>query len=106
MLNNLIDIFSRDVENAKKEVLLYSNESDLWKRAQGINNSAGNLALHIIGNLNHFIGAQLGNSGFIRNRHAEFDLENIERDIIIHELELSQQMIENVLAKYLFRCFK
>jgi hypothetical protein len=40
--------------------------------ADGISNSAGNLCLHLIGNLNHFIGATLGNTGYVRNREQEF----------------------------------
>lgn len=60
MLNQwLAQILSRDLLNLKEELSLYNNEAQLWKVSEGIGNSAGNLALHLVGNLNHFIGATL-----------------------------------------------
>ena len=63
MLTTVIsEMMERDLLKLKEELSAYTNEADLWKTPAGISNSAGNLALHLIGNLNHFIGATLGNS--------------------------------------------
>ncbi len=75
--DTLIEIFERDLNRLINEIDLYKDESDLWKVKEGISNSGGNLCLHLLGNLNHFIGATLGNSGYIRNREAEFSLKDI-----------------------------
>lgn len=75
----LIELFERDLQKLIAEINLYKEEDDLWIVKEGISNSAGNLCLHLIGNLNHFIGATLGNSGYVRHRDAEFSLKNIPR---------------------------
>lgn len=80
MLNNdLSVIFERDLLKLKEEITAYNDESSLWVMKQGISNSAGNLCLHLIGNLNHFIGATLGHTGYVRERDKEFSMKNIPR---------------------------
>lgn len=82
-----IQIFQRDLLKLKEEIYLYNNEADLWKTADGISNSAGNLTLHLIGNLNHFLGATLGNTGYVRNRDAEFADTNIPREKLVADID-------------------
>ncbi|MBL4753107.1 MAG: DUF1572 family protein [Flavobacteriales bacterium] len=79
MLATLKEIFERDLQKLKEEIQLYKTEALLWEVKSEINNSGGNLALHICGNLKHFIGAVLGNSGFTRDRDAEFTDKNVSR---------------------------
>ena len=83
----LINIFQRDLLKLKEELSLYQNEADIWKLANGVSNSAGNLALHLIGNLNHFLGATLGNTGYVRNRDAEFALKDVPREKILADID-------------------
>ena len=78
----------------KKEISLYTNESILWMTDKKINNSAGNLVLHICGNLNHYIGAQLGNTGYIRHRDLEFSDKNVSRQDLIKNIDHTIVMIE------------
>ena len=100
MLNkNLIELFARDLNKLIKEIELYSTEDNLWKVSEGISNSAGNLTLHIIGNLNTFIGATLGNTGYQRNREAEFSSKNVPRATIIEQLNNTINVIESTLSK-------
>src|SRR4051812_26911639 len=40
-------------------------------------NSFGNLVLHLSGNLNHFVGAQIGGTGYVRDREREFTEPNV-----------------------------
>jgi hypothetical protein len=74
-------IFERDLNKLKEEINLYKEESNLWKIEKNISNSAGNLALHLIGNLHHFIGAVLGNTGYVREREKEFSAVNIQESL-------------------------
>ena len=97
MIISLVQLFIRDIEKLQNEIQLYSNEEILWKVDNDIKNSAGNLAIHLIGNLNHFIGATLGNSGYIRQRDKEFNEKNIPRNLILKQLEEVKQSIEKVL---------
>jgi Protein of unknown function (DUF1572) len=96
---NLIEFFERDLNKLIAEIKLYKNETNLWLVKEGISNSAGNLALHLVGNLNHFIGATLGNSGYIRNRDAEFTLKNIPRKNLITAIENTIPVVKNTLSK-------
>ena len=80
--NSLIELFERDLQKLKVEIDLYKDEDNLWIVKEGISNSAGNLCLHLIGNLSHFIGATLGNTGYVRHRDDEFSLKKIPRQDI------------------------
>ena len=81
----LKSLFTRDLNKLKLEIESYNNETTIWHIEKDIANSAGNLTLHLIGNLNTFIGAEIGKSGYIRNRDLEFSLKNIPRaELIIY----------------------
>ena len=100
MLNNiLIELFDRDLDKVKEELNAYANEADMWKVEKGISNSAGNLALHLIGNLNHFIGATLGHTNFVRKRDSEFTLKNIARAELINEIDKTKGVIRHTFAR-------
>lgn len=90
-------LYTRDLNKLAEEIKLYPNEEAIWKVAPGINNSAGNLCLHLCGNLQHFIGTILGNSGYVRNREAEFASKNIPREKLLEEIENAKAAIGQVL---------
>ncbi|RZM29532.1 MAG: DinB family protein [Pedobacter sp.] len=94
MLKDILKgLIIRDLEKLKEEVLAYQNEEKLWLIDKAILNSAGNLCLHLIGNLNTYIGAQIGKTGYERNREAEFSLKNIPREELIIQLDKTIVMI-------------
>ena len=95
----LLEYFERDLNKLKDEINLYPNEEDLWKTAGGISNSAGNLCLHLIGNMKHFIGAILGESGFVRERDKEFSSKNVNRQELIKEIDNTIEVVKNSLNK-------
>ena len=80
-------ILVRDVNAVRRELEAYPDEASVWALPPGIANSSGTLALHIAGNLQHFIGAVLGKSGYTRDRAAEFAKRNVPRSALIVELE-------------------
>jgi len=55
-----------------KELTAGLDEKAFWTRPLNPSNSAGHLVLHLTGNLSHFIGAQLGQTGYVRDREREF----------------------------------
>lgn len=93
----LKSLFTRDLNRLKEEVAAYKTESNLWIVQKEINNSGGNLALHLIGNLRAFIGAELGQTGYIRKRDEEFSLKNVPREDILAEIDQTILEIEQVL---------
>ncbi|WP_298236752.1 DinB family protein [uncultured Algibacter sp.] len=97
--DTLIKIFQRDLVKLKVELEAYTNEEKLWLLPKGINNSAGNLGLHIVGNLNHFVGATLGNTGYVRKRDLEFSQKNVSRNVILKQIDETIEVIETTLLK-------
>ncbi len=75
----LLEGFVSDMNKLKTEINSYADEKDLWIVKGEIANSAGNLCLHLLGNLNHFIGGILGENGYQRNRELEFSDKNVSR---------------------------
>lgn len=97
VLANLIAFFERDLLKVQLEIELYEQEHLLWEICPGINNSAGNLVLHLVGNLNHFVGATLGNSGYVRQRDDEFALKNIPKEALMVMLKDTISVVTNTL---------
>lgn len=91
-------LYTRDLATLKREITLYSSEENIWRIDHNILNSAGNLCLHLIGNLNTYIGAELGNTGYIRNRPEEFSLKNIPRQELIDKIDKTIEVLETVVG--------
>ncbi len=98
MTTSLIILNKRELNRLKDEISSYSDDSILWKIDNDVKNSGGNLALHLIGNLNHFIGATLGNSEYIRQRDKEFKDKNISRGDIIDQINKLKVILENTFS--------
>ena len=96
-IDTLIKIFTRDLNTLKKEIILYENESNLWVLNKSITNSAGNLCLHLVGNLNHFIGSVIGNTGYERQRSQEFSLKDVPRDLLLTQINDTILVVEDAL---------
>lgn len=92
-------LFQKNLESLKEEIESYKNEDDLWKLHGDIKNTPGNLALHLCGNLKHFIGATLGNSGYVRDRDNEFAVKNVPREEIIREIDSTIESIIPVFSR-------
>jgi hypothetical protein len=80
-------IFRRELAALRREVEAYADDQTIWLKAPGVSNSAGNLVLHLTGNLQAFIGAELGGSGYRRDRDAEFARTGVPRAALITEIE-------------------
>ncbi|MFK8101043.1 MAG: DinB family protein [Saprospiraceae bacterium] len=91
-------IFKRDLHRLQKELLAYQRESLLWETPQQVNNSAGNLCLHLIGNLNHFIGGVLGGTGYVRKRTLEFSRKEVPLTELIQEIEATIKIVDASLS--------
>lgn len=90
-------LFHRDLNKLKTEIESYQKEEMLWHFDKNISNSAGNLCLHLIGNLNAYIGAGLAKSGYVRNRELEFSQRNIPKTELIQKIEATLAVVEKGL---------
>ena len=99
MNKELISYFNRYLNQLSKEIKAYTNEADLWKVQGAISNSGGNLCVHLLGNLNHFIGAVIGKTGYVRKRDEEFSIKEVPREEMLVQIEETKRMLAVVLEK-------
>lgn len=97
VIQTVSDLFIRDLNKLKEELNLYPTEQQIWEVSSGISNSAGNLSLHLVGNLKYFIGSILGNSGYVRERDLEFSLKNIPRNQLLESIDETISIVEKTL---------
>lgn len=87
----------RELEGFKRELAHFPDDESVWSTLPGVANSAGNLALHVAGNLQHFIGTVLGGTGYVRNRDLEFGQRSGPRENIYVELDAALSAVNRVL---------
>jgi uncharacterized damage-inducible protein DinB len=96
---NIANLYEKDLNKLIEEINLFKKQKDIWKTKGDVKNSAGNLTLHLLGNLNQFIGRTLGNTDFIRSREDEFSLQNVPREKLIADINSLKETIKNTLLK-------
>jgi uncharacterized damage-inducible protein DinB len=87
LIETLQLLFTRDLNRLRAEIELYKKEENIWKTEGSIANSAGNLCLHLVGNLNTYIGKEIGKTAYVRNRELEFSLKNIPRTELLNKID-------------------
>ena len=99
VLETLKTLFNRDLNKLKTEIELYNNDINLWKVEKQIANSAGNLCLHLIGNLNTYSGGEIGKTNYVRHRELEFSLKDISKTELVKKIEETKIIVEYSLDK-------
>jgi hypothetical protein len=99
LIDTLKTIISRDLMKLKAEIELYRDEKNIWVIDKGIANSGGNLCLHLIGNLNTYIGKEIGNTGYVRNRDLEFSQKDVARNELIAKIDNTVAVVKDALDK-------
>lgn len=96
-IKTLQSLFERDLTKLKLEIESYQDESKIWVIDKNILNSGGNLCLHLIGNINHFIGAQIGKTDYIRNRELEFLQKDVPRTVLVQKINDTLAVVNQTL---------
>jgi uncharacterized damage-inducible protein DinB len=99
MTDDVRRVLTRELEAFAREVELFPDDESLWRTVPGVTNSAGNLALHVCGNLKHFVGAVLGGTGYVRERPAEFATRAGRREDVARQLRETAEVVAKVLAR-------
>ena len=99
IIKTLKALFQKDLAKLKEEIGLYRDETVIWKTEGDITNSAGNLCLHLIGNLKAFIGAELGQSGYVRDRDLEFSATGVSRGELLKRIDETAVVVDSSLDK-------
>ncbi|MBS1768253.1 MAG: DUF1572 family protein [Acidobacteria bacterium] len=99
IIEPLSKIYDRDLAKLREEVEMYPNEADLWMKHGDLSNSGGTLAIHLCGSFRHFVGAVLGNSGYVRDRDAEFAMRDVPRSEIFAAIDETRQVVAATLPQ-------
>jgi hypothetical protein len=91
-------IFVRDLKALRRELEAFPDEQAIWRTPPGILNSAGTLALHLCGNLQYYVGAKLGGTGYVRDRDAEFATRDVPRARLVELVDVTIGAVERTLA--------
>lgn len=89
----------RELGALRRQVEAYPSDEQLWRLPGGAPNSAGTLVLHLAGNLQHFIGARLGDTGYVRQRDLEFSRRDVARAELLAEIDSAERAITTGLAR-------
>jgi hypothetical protein len=90
-----------ELESLKREIELFPDDAAMWAERPGVTNTSGTLALHCAGNIQHFIGARLGGSGYVRDRDGEFSRRGATRKEVLAELDKAIAAVHRLDGKAL-----
>ncbi|GHF31598.1 hypothetical protein HNQ07_000538 [Deinococcus metalli] len=99
MLRDLQALYDRDLLALHGELRAYPDEASLWRVQGDILNPAGNLALHLIGNLSQFVGDDLGGVPYERDRPAEFARRDVPRADLLDGVERVRALVGSTLSR-------
>jgi hypothetical protein len=71
----------------------------VWQKPYPYGNSIGNLILHLTGNLNYYVGAQLAGTGYVRHRPLEFAAAAQPKDLLLHDFDAAMEIALTTLAR-------
>ena len=97
MRDDILQSFLKHLDQLQREIEAYPDDASLWRIAEGISNSGGNLCRHLTGNLNHFIGHALGNTGYVRDRPLEFSIKGLPKTQLAQDIAETKAMLSEVL---------
>jgi len=99
LTDDLTLLLTRELESFGREIALFPDDESIWRTCEGVSNSAANLALHVAGNIRHFIGAEIGGTGYVRDRASEFARRSGARAEVAAELTDAAATVRTVLAR-------
>lgn len=100
LTGSLKKLFERDLDKLAVEMNLYSDEKDIWRVRGETKNTAGNLCLHLCGNLQHYVGVGLGKSEYVRNREKEFSERDVSREDLLKEIAKTKATVSLALENF------
>lgn len=96
-VDSIKEILLRDLTSLEQEIKTYKVESDIWKLGGEIKNTAGNLTLHVCGNLQHFVGSVIGRDGYVRQREEEFGRKDLSAKELLEEINKTKSAVTQAL---------
>lgn len=95
---DLSELFTRELDRLVAELRAYGDDPRVWKTIGGQKNPPGALALHVVGNLRHYVGAGVGDTGYVRDRPTEFTDRDVPVDELIRRVRACRDEIGPILT--------
>jgi len=96
-MSGLAGLFDKELAALRNEVEGYPDDASVWRVPPGIANAGGTLVLHLTGNLQHFVGASLGGSGYVRDKAAEFSDRGVPRTGLLARIDQTREIVARTL---------
>ena len=93
------DVVGRELGRLEELIESYQDSNDLWRVDGEAKNPPGTLALHLAGALEHYVGAVLGGTGYIRDREAEFGDRKVPKEEILRRIASAKRSAVSTLEK-------
>jgi hypothetical protein len=102
--NTVADGFIKSYQDFARRVRTLAeglSEEQFWRKPYPYGNSFGNLVLHLTGNLNYYIGAQIANTGYVRERELEFagNQTRLKGEVLRYLDEAVRTVVESIRAQ-------
>ena len=94
------EVLVKNILKLREEINAYQNEEKLWYKEKNIANPAGNLCLHLVGNLNTYIGVALGTSKYVRNRDLEFSQTGLSQNELLNKIDSTLEVVRATLQEF------
>ena len=92
--------YYEEVRDKIHELVAGLSAEQLWTRPYPYGNSVGHLLLHLTGNLNNYIGAQIAKTGYVRNRPLEFtDPVKHPKEEVLAKFDAAIAMVVDTVRK-------
>jgi len=98
MDNFFAELFDRDLKKLREEISNFRDEDNIWRREEGVSNTAGTLIVHLIGSLSYTVGALIGKTGYVRDRVHEFSAADIPQEQLIAEVDNLIEIVRKSLT--------
>jgi len=95
----LARFLARELRSLRRELEAYPDDASLWALPPGLPNAGGTLALHLAGNLRHYVGAVLGGTGYVRDRPAEFAARGVPLAAVLAEVDAATADVQATLPR-------
>lgn len=92
--------YYEEVREQVHQIVAPLSTEQLWRNPYSYGNSVANLLLHLTGNLNHYIGARIAGTGYVRNRPLEFtDTSGRAKEDLLASFDRTIDMVAATVRK-------
>jgi hypothetical protein len=96
---DLASLYTRELGRLAEEIAAYPDDAAVWSTVGAQKNPPGALALHVVGGLLAMVGAELGHTGYVRDRDLEFSGRGVARDEIVRRIQECRTLVTGIVAR-------